>query len=190
MMKRGFDLASSIFALLLFSPLLLLVALLIVCDDGRPIFFTQLRLGRCRCPIPILKFRTMRAERVTRVGRWLRGTGIDEIPQFVNVLRGEMSVVGPRPLRQSDVDRLEWNEARYLPRWDVLPGITGLAQLYNDDGARKSWYFDRLYLRIQSIRLDAGIVILSFLVNVFGKRRVRDWLRRKSRWTLATSARG
>jgi lipopolysaccharide/colanic/teichoic acid biosynthesis glycosyltransferase len=146
-------------------------------DDRGPVFFIQHRAGRMRAPIRVFKFRTMEGSRITRVGRWLRATGIDEIPQFINVFRGEMSVVGPRPLTEDDIDRLGWNAPRYAKRWEVRPGITGLAQLYGGHSARISWYLDRRYLKIQSVRLDAAMVFLSFVINLVGKKRIRRWLR-------------
>ena len=90
-----------------------------------------------------------------------------------------MSVVGPRPLTPDDIERFGWNHARYLARWTVAPGITGLAQLYAGRSGRLSWYLDRLYLRRHTTGLDAGIVVLSFIVNIVGKHRVRVWLRKR-----------
>src|SRR6187455_2049147 len=106
--KRGFDVIGATGGLLFFAPVCLLIAIAIVLEDGRPVLFRQERLGERRRRFTILKFRSMRNGRVTRVGRFLRGTGLDELPQFVNVLRGEMSAVGPRPLIEADVLRLGW----------------------------------------------------------------------------------
>ena len=88
------------------------IAAAILLDDGRPVLFRQERLGHRRRPFHILKFRSMRDGRVTRVGRVLRATGLDELPQFVNILRGDMSAVGPRPLTADDVARLGWSGPR------------------------------------------------------------------------------
>src|SRR5262245_35549685 len=100
-MRRLFDLAGACAGLLVFSPVMALIAVAVLIDDGRPVFFRQQRLGYRRHPFSILKFRSMRDERPTRVGRVLRATGLDEIPQFINILRGEMSAVGPRPLTEA-----------------------------------------------------------------------------------------
>ncbi len=129
--------------LMLLSPVFAVVALAILLDDGGPVFFMQSRLGRGRAPFRIYKFRSMREGRVTRAGAWLRTTGLDELPQLVNLLRGDMSLVGPRPLTAEDVRRLGWEGAERDIRWSLRPGIAGLAQLYAGRGARLSWFLDR-----------------------------------------------
>ena|SRR5687767_3104147 len=107
-LKRLFDLVGACAGLLVFAPALALVSLAVLLDDGRPVLFRQPRLGYRRRRFSILKFRSMRDGRITRVGRVLRATGLDEVPQFINILRGEMSAVGPRPLTDVDVQRLGW----------------------------------------------------------------------------------
>lgn len=114
---------------------------------------------------------------MTRVGGWLRRTGLDELPQFVNVCRGEMSIVGPRPLTVEDVTRLDWSSASHDWRFRMKPGITGIAQLAGGRSARHSARLDRLYLRRQSAALDLRIIALSFVINIIGKSIVRAWLR-------------
>jgi lipopolysaccharide/colanic/teichoic acid biosynthesis glycosyltransferase len=145
-------------------------------EDGGPPLFLQSRIGRRRRPFTILKFRSMRNQRVTGVGRWLRRTGIDELPQFLNVCRGEMSLVGPRPLTREDLGRLGWTGARTDWRFAVRPGITGLSQLFGGRGARTSLRLDRLYLERQSLSLDLQLIGLSFAANLVGKRAVRRFL--------------
>ena len=108
--KRTLDLLVAGTACAAFAPLVAGIAVASWLEDSGSPLFAQPRVGRQRHPFTILKLRSMREQRVTRVGRWLRRTGIDELPQFVNVLRGEMSVVGPRPLTQQDVERLGWHE--------------------------------------------------------------------------------
>lgn len=174
--KRAFDVAVAGAACLAFAPLAAGVAIASWLEDGGPALFSQPRVGQHRRSFTILKFRTMREQEVTRVGHWLRRTGIDELPQFLNVLRGEMSVVGPRPLTQADVQRLGWTAPQHDWRFAVRPGITGLSQLLAGRGARATQRLDRLYLQKQSIALDAQLVALSFAVNVFGKTAVRRWL--------------
>jgi len=107
----------------------------------------------------------------------MRETGVDELPQFVNVLRGEMSVVGPRPLTDHDINRLGWAGPSHDWRFSVKPGITGLSQLLAGRGARATERFDRLYLQRQSLSLDLRLIALSFAVNVAGKKQVRRWIR-------------
>jgi lipopolysaccharide/colanic/teichoic acid biosynthesis glycosyltransferase len=170
--------------LVLFSPLLAVIAAAILIEDGRPILFRQERLGQGRGRFRIIKFRSMRDERITGVGRILRATGLDELPQFCNILRGEMSAVGPRPLIEADVRRLGWTAARYDFRWRVRPGLTGLAQVMGAQAAGGSAILDRCYVARQSLWLDVQLVALSFAVNAFGKRRIREFLTRRlqARW--------
>ena len=127
--KRTLDLLVAGTACAAFAPLVAGIAVAAWLEDSGSPLFAQPRVGRQRSPFTIFKLRSMREQRVTRVGRWLRRTGIDELPQFVNVLRGEMSVVGPRPLTQQDVERLGWHEPPHDWRFSVNPGITGLSQL-------------------------------------------------------------
>jgi lipopolysaccharide/colanic/teichoic acid biosynthesis glycosyltransferase len=147
-------------------------------DDKGPVLFRQQRLGRDRHPFSILKFRTMTDGQVTRVGRWLRATGIDEIPQFINVLRGEMSVVGPRPLTRADIERLGWTGPDHDRRFTARPGITGLAQIFAGGGAARSQRLDASYAERAGVPLDTAVVAASFAVNLMGKARVRRALTR------------
>ncbi len=179
--KRLFDLVGAVGGLLAFSPAMAVVAAAIVLDDGRPVLFCQERLGRGRRPFTILKFRSMRDGRITRVGRMLRATGLDELPQFINILRGDMSAVGPRPLTESDVTRLGWTGPRADFRWRVLPGLTGLAQVTDAGSGRVSLGLDRRYVARQSLWLDVQLVAVSFAINALGKTRVRGLLVRSSR---------
>jgi lipopolysaccharide/colanic/teichoic acid biosynthesis glycosyltransferase len=179
--KRLFDLVGVATGLLAFSPVMAAIAAAIVVEDGWPVLFRQERLGRSRRPFTILKFRSMRDGRVTRVGRMLRATGLDEIPQFINILRGDMSAVGPRPLTRSDVTRLGWTTRRYDFRWGVRPGLTGLAQVTQARSGRQSLSLDRHYVTRQSLSLDVRLVAVSFAINALGKRRVRRLLIRSRR---------
>ncbi|WP_036042201.1 sugar transferase [Leptospira alstonii] len=176
-MKRVIESTLSAIALALFSPVLIGVGLLVFFVDGRPIFFCQERLGLFKKPFQILKFRTMKDGEITSLGYWLRKTGIDELPQIWNILIGDMSIVGPRPLTQYDVNRLGWNEKFYDVRWSIFPGITGLSQLYSGMGARVSFCFDRSYFKSKSFSLDVRIVLLTFAMNMFGKKRIREKLK-------------
>lgn len=137
--KRCFDVAASIMGLLLLAIPMCLIALLVLITDGRPVLFRQRRVGRYGQPFRIAKFRTMTNRplpgspvtipgdaRVTRLGKWLRKLKLDELPQLLNVLVGDMSLVGPRPDVPGYMDRLEGEAARLL---ELRPGITGLASL-------------------------------------------------------------
>ena len=175
MMIRLFDIIVAIIALLIFSPVLLAIPLLILLDDGGPVFFFQRRLGKDRCVFTVWKFRTMRDGKITRVGKWLRATALDEFLQFLIILRGKMSIVGPRPLTQDDVSRLGWDGPGHSNRWNVIPGITGLVQIYGGTSATHSWELEQLYLANKSFLTDLKIICLSAVVNFCGKKRTKKW---------------
>jgi lipopolysaccharide/colanic/teichoic acid biosynthesis glycosyltransferase len=176
--KRAFDVAGACAGVLVFAPVAVLAAIAVFIDDGRPVLFRQERLGYRRRPFSILKIRTMRNGRTTRVGRMLRATGLDEIPQFVNILRGEMSAVGPRPLTTSDVQRLGWTGREFDFRWSTKPGLTGLAQIVGPPSPTEALELDRAYAASWSPLLDCRLIALSFAINVLGKTRVQRMLRR------------
>jgi lipopolysaccharide/colanic/teichoic acid biosynthesis glycosyltransferase len=179
--KRLFDVAGAAAGLLVFSPIMGIIVAAIVMEDGCPVLFRQERLGRGRRTFTILKFRSMRDGQITRVGRVLRATGLDELPQFINVLRGEMSAVGPRPLTKCDVERLGWTAPRHDFRWRVLPGLTGLAQVAEARSGRVSLALDRHYVARRNLALDVRLVGISFAINALGKSRVRRFLVRPRR---------
>lgn len=187
-LKRMSDIALSLFGLVVFSPLLLLIVAAILLTDGRPIFFRQNRIGKFRKPFSLLKFRTMRVvsdgdpyaqpgdQRITRVGRILRLMRLDELPQLVNVLRGQMSLIGPR----AEWDRLVEDYERQIPcyhfRHLVRPGITGWAQVNYPYGANiedtlRKLEYDLYYIRHFSFTIDASIVLKTVHVMLFGKGR-------------------
>jgi lipopolysaccharide/colanic/teichoic acid biosynthesis glycosyltransferase len=179
--KRLIDVAGAVGGLLFFLPAMTVVALAILLEDGFPLLFRQERLGAARRPFTILKFRSMRDGEITRVGRILRRTGLDELPQFINILRGEMSAVGPRPLTAADTARLGWSQPRFDFRWRVPPGLTGLAQVMGTGAPHLSLHLDRAYLIRRSLLLDLRLISLSFAINALGKRRVRETLARRRR---------
>jgi lipopolysaccharide/colanic/teichoic acid biosynthesis glycosyltransferase len=161
--KRPLDAAASALLLVTFSPLLLLVALGVWIELGRPILFRQHRPGLGERPFAMLKFRTMRegdkpdGARLGRFGRWLRRTSLDELPQLWNVLRGEMSLVGPRPLLER---YLPYYTARERLRHRVRPGLTGWAQVHgrNEVGWRERLELDVWYVEHASLGLDLRIL--------------------------------
>jgi lipopolysaccharide/colanic/teichoic acid biosynthesis glycosyltransferase len=176
--QRILDVAGASAGLALFAPVMAAIAVAIVADDGFPVFFRQERVGYRRRPFRIVKFRTMRDGRVTRAGRLLRATGLDEVPQFINILRGEMSAVGPRPLTAADIARFGWDAPAFNFRWTVRPGLAGLAQLLGAYVNGDALAFDRVHATAWSLSLDCRCIAWSFAVNAFGKKRVRRWLRR------------
>jgi lipopolysaccharide/colanic/teichoic acid biosynthesis glycosyltransferase len=165
-MKRSFDILLTLITAPLWVPLLTGVACVVVAGLGFPIFFIQERLGLNEVPFRLIKFRTMRlgdapdADRLTRLGRFLRATSLDELPELLNVLKGEMSLVGPRPLL-----------LRYLPRYTpeqrrrhtVRPGLTGWAQVNGRNALtwEEKFAYDRWYVTHQSFALDLKILGLT-----------------------------
>jgi exopolysaccharide biosynthesis polyprenyl glycosylphosphotransferase len=185
--KRAFDTVVACTALLVFLPLILLIYLALRIS-GRPVLYRQTRSGEGGKPFQVVKFRTMVPDaetgvavyasasdpRVTRVGRILRRTRWDELPQFWNVLRGEMSVVGPRPERPEHVSLLE----REVPFWNrrllLKPGITGWAQIHlgytdNVSGAASKLSYDLYYLKHRSLRFDVLILIATLRLLITGR---------------------
>jgi len=194
--KRAFDIVFAAAALIVSLPVWLIAAVLVKLNDGGPIFFRQDRSGLHGRPFFVLKFRSMTVDaerhgakqavagdaRVTRVGRWLRATAMDELPQLWNILIGDMSVVGPRALRPGEVEahgpgvfeRLE-DVPGFALRSSVKPGLTGVAQIYarRDLPRRQKFRYDRLYIRRQSFALDIRLVALSFWISLTGDWEVR-----------------
>jgi exopolysaccharide biosynthesis polyprenyl glycosylphosphotransferase len=181
LMKRLMDLVVSSIALVLTSPILLLLWMLIPMDSKGPALFKQERVGADGKLYPVWKFRTMisNAEqltgpvlatqhdaRITRLGNFLRSTRLDELPQFFNVLKGDMSVVGPRPERLHFVRQFEENTPGYSARFVVKPGITGLAQVMGrySTSAERKLRFDLIYIYKYSLLLDVKILFQTIRV--------------------------
>ena len=175
--QRIFDVLGASAGLAVFAPAMAVITAAIVADDGWPVLFRQERVGFRRRPFQILKFRSMRDGSVTRVGRLLRATGLDEIPQFINILRGDMSAVGPRPLTAADVARFGWDAPGFNFRWTVRPGLTGLAQLLGASAHGDALALDRVHATAWSLSVDCRCIAWSFAVNLFGKARIRRRLR-------------
>lgn len=174
--KRAFDLLGCFISFWIFTPIALVITALIFLEERKSIFFLQERVGLNGKKFIVFKFRTMTNGRVTRVGMWLRRTGLDELPQYLNVIRGEISIVGPRPLTQFDIERLKWQQHEF--RWKMKPGLTGLAQIRSGVGADHSLQSDLEYFRRATTTLDCKIILISFLMNIFGKRQVQAKLQR------------
>ncbi len=175
-MRQILTITLTLLAIFFFSPFIILIALCVFLEDRGPILFLQERIGLREIPFLIYKFRTMRDGKVTRVGRILRRTGLDELAQLFNILLGDMNIVGPRPLTKFDIDRLGWNQYKFVKRFSVKPGLTGLGQVYGGKGARISKCFEYSYLKLQSFEMDMRIIMITFIVNLFGKERVRKLL--------------
>ena len=177
--KRLIDIVGAVLGLVLSSPLLLLTAILVKLTSPGPVIYSQVRVGKGGRSFKIYKFRTMRIDaekgtgpvwaakndsRLTPIGKFLRKSRIDEIPQFVNVLLGQMSIIGPRPERPMFVNELKAQIADYEKRLTVKPGITGLAQIFhhydeNINDVRKKVKYDILYIKKVSLLTDLGILL-------------------------------
>ena len=195
--KRMLDVVLSGTGLIVSAPLWVLIAAAIKTESRGPVFFTQPRVGECGRIFSTLKFRSMVVDaerdvgpvqatehdpRVTRVGRVLRVSAMDELPQLWNIFRGDMSFVGPRALRPDEVEadgRGEivpiQNVPGFAERSVVRPGLTGLAQIYapRDVLRRHKFRYDRLYIRRQSFALDVRLIFLSFWITARGTWEVR-----------------
>jgi exopolysaccharide biosynthesis polyprenyl glycosylphosphotransferase len=188
-LKRLVDIVISIIVLIPLLPLWLIVGILIKLDSPGPILFKQERVGKKGRTFRLYKFRSMVTDaeretgpvwaapddkRVTRLGRFIRRFRIDEVPQFINVLKGEMSLVGPRPERPYFVNQLEREVVFYRRRLLVRPGITGWAQVKHRydatlDDVRKKITYDLYYLENMSLTLDLKIMIRTFFVALSGR---------------------
>ena len=179
-MKRTFDIIFSIIALLVFAIPMIIIAILLLFKERHSLFFKQQRIGINQQPFEILKFQTMIDEIPTQTGKLLRKTGLDELPQFINVLKGDMSIVGPRALTIFDIKRLGWDDPFHQVRWELKPGITGFAQIYGGQHRKTSWFWDKYYIKNNNLLIDFGIIFISFLMNIFGKTKVRKIIFQKS----------
>ncbi|MBL7067976.1 MAG: sugar transferase, partial [Candidatus Marinimicrobia bacterium] len=186
LLKRIIDIAVSLMVLIVFMPIWVIIALAILIDSSGPIFYKQKRIGKNKQEFELIKFRSMmhNAEnltgpkwaekedsRITHLGKLLRKTGLDEIPQFFNVLMGDMSIVGPRPERLYFVNELEQSIQFYSRRLIIKPGITGWAQIkykYDEsiDDVREKLRYDLYYIENMSILLDLKIIVQTLLVGI------------------------
>lgn len=182
-MKRIFDFTLSLFGLIVFSPIALLFSFLVGMEDGGPIFHNQERWGRGGGKFKAYKFRTMLpgahgkwglkpAEendgRVTKIGKFLRATAMDELPQLINILKGDMSFVGPRALATGE---LSPSIPNFQARHQIHPGLTGPAQIYapRDASWEEKFRYDLEYIRTRTFIGDLKLILLSVWITLRGK---------------------
>ena len=188
--KRSIDFLLALVCLVLFSPVFLVCYIGIRREDGCPVIFSQERIGRGGKPFMILKFRTMKEEaekdgvpqlaekedsRLTPFGGWLRKHHLDELPQLWNVLRGDMAFIGPRPERKYFIDKIMEHDPRYELLYQIRPGVTSYATLYNGypdtmEKMLRRLELDLYYLEHRSWWLDTKILFNTFLNIAFGKK--------------------
>jgi lipopolysaccharide/colanic/teichoic acid biosynthesis glycosyltransferase len=198
MTKRLLDVILSGSGLIVSAPLWAAIGALIKIEDGGPVFFSQERVGHRGGRFDALKFRSMIIDaeartgpiqagendpRITRIGRILRTTAMDELPQLWNIFCGDMSFVGPRALRPGEievkgngaVEKLE-DVPGFVDRCAVRPGLTGVAQIYapRDVVRRQKFRYDRFYIRRQSLWFDVRLILLSFWITFLGRWEVRS----------------
>ena len=187
--KRIFDITVALFCIVVFSPLYIICYIAIIIDDGRPALFSQERIGYKGKAFKIHKFRTMRLDaeefgpqlyndndnRLTVVGSFLRRHHLDELPQMWNVLKGEMSFIGPRPERKYFIDKIMEHDSRYPMLYQLRPGVTSYATLYNGytdtmEKMLRRLELDLYYLEHNSLWFDAKILLKTFYSILFGKK--------------------
>ncbi len=187
--KRVGDFLLATISLLLVSPLMLLIYIMVRCEDGGPAIFRQERIGRFGRPFNIYKFRSMtvdaekngpqlcshkKDERLTRIGKFLRKHHLDELPQLWNVLCGDMSFIGPRPERKFYIDQIMERDPRYKNLYQIRPGVTSYATLYNGytdtmEKMLRRLDMDLYYLEHRSWWFDARILGKTFIKMIFGR---------------------
>ena len=187
--KRVGDFLLATISLLLVSPLMLLIYIMVRCEDGGPAIFRQERIGRFGRPFNIYKFRSMtvdaekngpqlcshkKDERLTRIGKFLRKHHLDELPQLWNVLCGDMSFIGPRPERKFYIDQIMERDPRYKNLYQIRPGVTSYATLYNGytdtmEKMLRRLDMDLYYLEHRSGWFDARILGKTFIKIIFGR---------------------
>jgi lipopolysaccharide/colanic/teichoic acid biosynthesis glycosyltransferase len=186
--KSIIDRTLSLFALIILSPLMLALSVVIKCSSRGPVFYSQERIGKYGRPFVLYKFRTMNPNaeangpalsskndnRITPVGRFMRKTRLDELPNFYNVLKGDMSLVGPRPERQFFIDQIVKKAPHYLHLQKIKPGITSWGQVKygyaeNVDQMIERLKYDLLYLENMSLLVDFRIILYTLITVVRGR---------------------
>lgn len=187
LIKRLMDIVGSIMCIILFSPIMIIAAILIKCGDGGKVIFKQERVGLHNKTFYMYKFRTMREQtkeeekkgwshrgdpRITPIGKFLRGTSLDELPQMINVLMGDMSLIGPRPERPQFVEKFKEEIPRYMIKHQVRPGMTGWAQINGYRGntsIRKRIEYDLYYIENWTVFFDVKILFLTVFKGFINK---------------------
>ena len=187
MVKRAMDIVGSLFGIILTSPIMILSAILVKLSSPGPIIFKQERVGLHNKPFYMYKFRSMELQspkeekkawtvkndpRVTGVGKILRRTSLDELPQLFNILKGDMSLVGPRPERPLFVEKFKEEIPRYMVKHQVRPGLTGWAQvngLRGDTSIRKRIEYDIYYIENWTLGFDIKIILMTFFTGFINK---------------------
>ena len=185
-LKKLFDFIVSLFGFFLFFPVFLGIILAIYLEDGSPFFYMQERVGRNGRIFKLLKFRSMlknaeaisgpvlsseQDKRITKVGAMLRATAMDELPQLINIFKGDMSFVGPRSERPCFVEKFNKEIRHYAMRHQVRPGLTGFAQIYGryNTTARNKLRFDFITLKHSSVWDEIRLIMISFSITLRGK---------------------
>lgn len=189
-LKRTIDALLAFICLIIFSPLFLIIAIAIRLEDGQPVFYCQERIGKGGKPFLIYKFRSMKIDaekdgpnllevngdkRLTKVGKFVREHHLDELPQLWNVLRGDMAFIGPRPERKFYIDQIMQHDPRYTLLYQIRPGVTSYATLYNGytdtmEKMLRRLELDLYYLEHRSWWFDTKILAMTFANIVFGKK--------------------
>ncbi len=187
LIKRAMDIAGALFGILITSPIMLVAAILVKLSSPGPVIFKQERVGLHNKPFYMYKFRSMEQQsakeekkawtvkndpRVTNVGKLLRKTSLDELPQLFNILKGDMSLVGPRPERPLFVEKFKEEIPRYMVKHQVRPGLTGWAQvngLRGDTSIRKRIEYDIYYIESWTLGFDIKIILMTFLTGFINK---------------------
>ena len=182
--KRVIDFTITLVGFILISPIFLVLCILVRCKLGSPIFFPQIRIGKDEKPFKMLKFRTMTDardkdgnllpdnERFTKFGNFMRNASLDELPELVNVIKGDMSLVGPRPERPQYVEKFREEIPRYMIKHQVRPGMTGWAQVNGyrgDTSIRKRIEHDLYYIENWTLGLDIKILFLTVFKGFINK---------------------
>ena len=187
-LKRFLDVVISLCGFIVLFPLFILLAILIKVDDGGPVFFTQKRMGWHDIPFSIYKFRSMRTEAphdcatekldnpeawITKTGRWMRRTSLDELPQILNIIRGDMSIIGPRPVVLTETELISLRKRYGVD--EIRPGLTGWAQINGRDevSVKKKAILDGEYNAKMSFLFDLKIFLATF-VSVFEEKGIHE----------------
>ena len=203
MRKRIFDICLSGLGLVVSAPLWLLIVAAIKLEDGGQVFYAQDRVGKDGKVFRIYKFRSMVPDaekhtgavwasehdsRVTVVGRFLRATAMDELPQLWSIFKGDMSFVGPRPERPELVEEFSKDIPGFMERFHVQPGLTGVAQVYGkyDTPPRHKLKYDMFYIQNRSLAFDLQLIFFSFIITFIGKWEDRGKPRMLRKWRRTT----